>query len=435
MENKQLYNGIRNEYIPAYIYQRLPEILHPFLLEYKGRERDVVLVSALGAISSCLPKIAGYYDKRLYYANLYVMVSAPAASGKGVMNKARLLVKPIHEKLAKDSISAIDKWKTDVKEKKTNDPKPEMQIKILAGDTSSARLYTLMKSSPDGLLMIETEADTIGNMLQNDWSSYSPILRAAFHHEPISVVRKENDTFIEIENPKLSLLLSGTPEQFKNIIKSKENGLFSRFLVYAFDDTPHFRNVFEKAESDPDKPFKDFADQLHILYGELTKLSKPILFQFTENQEKRFINKFRFIHTDILENHPQGFISNLNRYALIQFKLAMTLSAIRNMDKLAETNKIICSNNDYLVAEKLTSIFIKHALIVYYSFDNSILSDTDEQILFALKPRFSRQEAVEAALRFGVAIRTLDDKLKKWKQMKIIHSVGHGLYRRDKNYF
>lgn len=434
MENStQLYNGITNELIPANLYQRLPESLHPFLLEYKGRERDVVFVSALGAISSCLPNIAGYYDKRLFYANLYVMVSAPAASGKGVLNKARLFVNPIHKKLIADSVSKIKKWKEDQKEKKNEYPKPEMQIKILAGDTSSSQLYAYMKSSPDGLFMIETEADTIGNMLQNDWSSYSPILRSAFQHEPLSVVRKDNQTFIEIENPKLSLLMSGTPEQFKNIIKSKENGLFSRFLVYSFDDIQNFKNVFEKSVGDPDQTFKDFAEQLYILYGKLQKLSKPILFEFTENQEKKFIKKFRVTHKDIIDCHPQGFISNINRYALIQFKIAMILSAVRNIDKIPDLNKLVCSHYDFIIAQHLTSIFIKHALIVYYTFDNSVLSETDEKILFALKTRFTRQEAVKEATKFGMPVRTLDEKLKKWKMMKVIHSIGHGHYRRDKN--
>lgn len=434
VNSTKLYNGVTNEMIPAYLYQRLPESLHPFLLEYKGRERDVVFVSALGAISSCLPNIAGYYDKRLFYANLYVMVSAPAASGKGVLNKARLFVNPIHKKLIADSVSKIKKWKEDQKEKKNEGPKPEMQIKILAGDTSSSQMYAYMKSSPNGLFMIETEADTIGNMLQNDWSSYSPILRSAFQHEPLSVVRKDNETFIEIENPKLSLLMSGTPEQFKNIIKSKENGLFSRFLVYSFDDIQDFKNVFEKSDADPDKSFKDFAEQLHTLYGRLQNLSKPILFELTENQQKKFVRQFRKIEADIVEKHPHGFISNIKRYALIQFKISMILSAIRNLNNLPEMGQLVCSNSDFLVAEKLTSIFIKHALIVYYSFDSSVLSDMDEQILFALKSPFTRQEAVLEAQKLGMPLRTLDDKLKKWKSMKIIHSVGHGKYRRDKNH-
>ena len=160
---------------------------------------------------------------------------------------------------------------------------------------------------------------------------------------------------------------------------------------------------------------------------------KPILFELTENQQKKFIRKFRKIEADIVEKHPHGFISNIKRYALIQFKISMILSAIRNLNNLPEMEQLVCSNSDFLVAERLTSIFIKHALIVYYTFDNSVLSETDEKILFALKTRFTRQEAVKEATKFGMPVRTLDEKLKKWKMMKVIHSIGHGHYRRDKN--
>ena len=99
-------------------------------------------------------------------------------------------------------------------------------------------------SSEHGLLIMESEADTLSNMLNNDWSNYSDVLRKAFHHEPISISRKIEKIFEEINQPKLSMVISGTPNQLQPLIKSKDNGLFSRFIVYSFDEIAEFKNVF-----------------------------------------------------------------------------------------------------------------------------------------------------------------------------------------------
>ena len=60
------------------------------------------------------------------------------------------------------------------------------------------------------------------------------MLRKAFHHEPISYSRKTNKEWVEIKKPRLSVALAGTPGQVENLIKSAEDGLFSRFIFYTF---------------------------------------------------------------------------------------------------------------------------------------------------------------------------------------------------------
>ena len=79
--------------------------------------------------------------------------------------------------------------------------------------------------------MMESEADTLSIMMNNDWSNFNDVLRKCFHHEPLSIARKVEDIFVEISEPKLSVIISGTPGQLKPLLKSKENGLFSRFLI------------------------------------------------------------------------------------------------------------------------------------------------------------------------------------------------------------
>src|SRR5690606_37890820 len=65
----------------------------------------------------------------------------------------------------------------------------------------------------------------------------------AFHHEPIAYTRKTDREFAEILSPQLSVVLSGTPSQVPNLIKSAEDGLFSRFLYYTFVSNQGWRDV------------------------------------------------------------------------------------------------------------------------------------------------------------------------------------------------
>ena len=89
--------------IRSQIYSKLPKELQLLTEDFKGREKDIVLLSTLGVLSNCLPNIWGYYDGDVVYPQLYIMIIAPAASGKGVMNYSRVLIEPIHDKIFNDS--------------------------------------------------------------------------------------------------------------------------------------------------------------------------------------------------------------------------------------------------------------------------------------------------------------------------------------------
>ena len=69
------------------IYQNLPESLKELTNPFQERERDIVLLSTLGVLSACLPKVYGIYDSNRYSPHLYLLIIAPAASGKGAMSK------------------------------------------------------------------------------------------------------------------------------------------------------------------------------------------------------------------------------------------------------------------------------------------------------------------------------------------------------------
>ena len=92
IEFKEYNNGVKNDLIDQKIYKLLPTTLRKLTDNFEGREKDIILTSSIGVLSACLPNVYGMYGSEKLYSNLYLMIIAPAASGKGVMNKSRLLI-------------------------------------------------------------------------------------------------------------------------------------------------------------------------------------------------------------------------------------------------------------------------------------------------------------------------------------------------------
>lgn len=423
---------MENRLIDNTIYNNLPEDLKILTSNFEGREKDIVLLSSLGVISNVLPNIKGTYDGDIVYPHMYVLIVAPPASGKGVMNYSRMLIEPIHQAILANSkqekSSCEDSKKKDKQGKK--EPCPNIRLKIVPANISTSELYTFLGNSKDGLLIMESEADTLSVMMNNDWSNYSDVLRKCFHHEPLSIARKIEDLYEEISEPKLSVVISGTPGQLKPFLKSRENGLFSRFAIYTFDEVSQFKNVFELKSNDNKELFSSLGSKLFNLYGDLHSLTEPVDFELTENQRRKFLSSFGYIWSDIVSNHTASFLANLNRHGLMLYKIAMILSTLRRGDDIVNSDKIVCEHRDFLVALRLTQTILRHSKVVFDSMDTGFLSMKDEEIIDSLSPVFTREDIVKKGTELEIPVRTIDDKLRQFQVKKVIKKVSKGVYKK-----
>lgn len=424
--------NIERRLIERFIYSKLPNELKEIIYNFNDREKDIVLLSSLGVLSNCLPNLFGVYDGDNVFPHLYVMVIAPAASGKGVMNYSRMLIDPIHNKIFEESKNEYLQCESNNKSKKKDKEEcPDIMVKILPANISTSEMYSFMGSSKHGLLIMESEADTMSNMLKNDWSNYSDVLRKAFHHEPVSISRKIEKVFEDIKEPKLAMVISGTPDQLQPLIKSKENGLFSRFVIYNFDEMSDFKNVFAEKTRNHKVVFEKIGKQIFDLYGRLQGLDKPIEFTFTPEQQQKFLDRIRPIRTDIIEKHSEGFVSNLHRHGLVLFRVAMILTAIRHMDDLHQFDKIECNNTDFMIALKLTQTLLRHSQFTYNTIDNGGLSIMDDELLSNLGTTFTTQNAYDVGQKHKVTKRTMFDKLQQWQRKRIIRRIKKGFYKKS----
>jgi hypothetical protein len=219
-----------------------------------GAERDVMLLSALAVLSGCFPSVKGIYDGAPVWLNLFTFILAPAASGKGAMGWARKLAWPWHQRLTLASKQAADayqgqlqEWKTKRKGKQTTaeapPPAPAFKQLYLPGNTSAAALMRSLADNEGRGIICETEADTLSGALGQDFGNFSDLLRKAFHHEPVSLMRKTDREQLDIGAPAISLALTGTPAQLRRLIPTAEDGLFSRILFYTFERPAAWRDV------------------------------------------------------------------------------------------------------------------------------------------------------------------------------------------------
>jgi len=258
---------------PATVYDTLPDFMQRACYPFEGHEKAIMLLGTLAVLSGCFPAVGGTYNKRRFGLNLFAFIIAPAASGKGTLGWARRLAWPHHKALTDASRAArldydaeLAAYKTAGKAKASLTPPPAApppyKLLYLPGNTTAAALQTALADNDGRGIMCETEADTLTGALGADFGNFSDVLRKAFQHEPISLLRKTDRQHLDLARPALSIALTGTPGQLPRLMPSAEDGLVSRFLFYVFEQTPTWQDVSPSAGPPLDPYFDALAAEL-----------------------------------------------------------------------------------------------------------------------------------------------------------------------------
>lgn len=410
------------ELLPVEVYENLPPFIKKLTDQFEDREKDVVFISALGVISSLLPKVYGIYDRKKVYPNIYTMVLAPPASGKGVMNYCRKLAEKIDDKVISESKKKI---------KDAEGKKPGLRVKIIPGNISSSDMYDKIKNAHHGGLIFESEADTINTIMKQDFGDFSDVLRKAFHHENLSISRKTERQFDRISSPRLSVVLSGTPDQLKPFVKSTSNGLFSRVLYYFFNEINAWKNVFDNGEINLEDLFDTSGVQLFELYEYLMNNEFDLKFSFTEIQESEFNEQMAMVYHEIVCDKDLGFIANVKRQGLILYRIGMILTTLRQIDNIKNIDSLLCSDEDFKIIKTLIKPFIHQAYSVFNLYNEPQLSNKDSILYKSLPKVFQTSELLNLGHQHGFSARTCKNRLKEWVVEKIIVKIYHGQYRKN----
>lgn len=437
---KDISHKISSPYIPDQIYDILPPTLKEACNVFKGRERDVFFTSALSVISGGLHNVSGLYDKNKVFPNLFSIIIAPPASGKGVMKYSRQLGDCYHDFLLNQSREDLKEYKKEkrvfdlkVKKAKTDQAiealiepeEPKFKMFFIPGNTSSAMITKHLEYNDGMGCICETEADALTNALKQEWGSFSDIIRKGFQAEIISLSRKTDLEYSEIKEPKFSLALTGTPNQLDLLITSVQDGLFSRVLFYSFNAAPIWKTTYTTGIGKSNKEiFEDYSADLCDKF----KNNAVQKFAMTEEQGLKLDNTFEELLRHNIALYDKNVSGTVYRLGLMCYKIAMTLSAVRSDD-----TEIICSEEDFNTALYLVKeVYLVHGINILnrVSKTSKKLNSTQTALYdwIKIKGTFKRSEISEKSKVLGIKDRTLSDILKRFIELNLIEKVSHGVY-------
>lgn len=435
--------------LPDEVYDTLPDILREGTQAFTDkRKRDVFFTGAIAILSGCLPGVTGIYAQERVYPHLYTFIIAPAASGKGVLKNAKRLADKYHKMVVdqsredqkKHEIEMID-FKNRQSQRKKDEPIPEkpeeppFRIVFIPANCSQARIIEHLKANEGQGIICETEADTMSGTKKQDWGDYSAIMRAAFHHEKISVSRKTNNEFVEVDEPRLAITLTGTPAQAPRLIASAEDGLFSRFLFYAY------KNEIEWQDPSPQNAtivYNDHFDKLAdiLLEGIHFLQVSPTEIELTNSQWQKLNDTFRGILTEVTIFTGEDAASVVFRLGLVAYRLCMIFTALRKIENAEMTPRMICSEQDFTTAIIIIKTYLQHNILMFNNLPKQSdkmefsAGDSKRKFFEALPMEFTRKQATELGAQFRLSVRSVDDILKSATGISLA-KLKVGLYRKS----
>ena len=435
--------------IPPELYAVLPDILKRGSSVFsEPREKDVFLISALSILSGCLPKVKGIYAGMEVFPNLFSFVIAPAASGKGALTFAKNLADEYHLTILKESNDSKKQYDIDLSEHKQKlhskgkkdktieeEPaKPDFKVLYIPANTSYAKILTHLQQNEGFGIICETEADTLANVFKQDWGGYSDMLRKAFHHEKISSSKKTNNEFIEVNKPCLSIALSGTPNQLTGLFLSSEDGLFSRFLFYAFKVEQEWKDVSPKAHK------TNLTEYFTILSKEVFKMvqflqSEETIVELSQANWDKLNSYCDESLKDVTTFKSEEAGSIVKRLGLILYRITMLLTAMRKFENGESTRTAICTDEDFNTALTLIKIFLQHSILMFDNLpkqkDIKSFTKNDSKLKFidALPNEFTRKQAVEIGIKQTLSESTVSHWLRTFLE-KYLTQPKAGYYKK-----
>lgn len=433
--------------IPQSVYDNLPPILFESCQVFKDlRERDVFLTGALAILSGCLPNVSGLYSGSVVFPSLFSFILAPAASGKGALKFAKALADKYHDEVLASSKEEKKRYEENLEAYKMLKSKgkledgqampmaPKFKVVFIPANTSNAKIIQHLDCNEGKGIICETEADTLGQTFKNEWGSYSDMMRKSFHHEKISVSRKTEGEFVEVNSPQLSVALSGTPKQVFNIIASAEDGLFSRFIFYVFKTDAIWLDPSPKGN--PINLTDYFKKQSIEVFKMVEYFEKDeMILQLTEEQWDKFNPTFNSYLQQINTFVSEDALSIVKRLGLILYRFCMLFTAIRKFKINNYHKEIFCSDVDFETASTLIKVYLQHSVIMFENLPKQegggpFKSGENKKLFYdALPNEFQRKEAIEIGIKFNIKERTADNFLKACLGKYLIKS-DTGVYKK-----
>ena len=383
--------------------QNLPKVMQDMLsLATTPEEKDILLMATLTAASACVPNLYFRYGPtgKKYFSNLQCFVLAASASGKGIAN------------LALEMARVVD----------------ATYPMLIAGDSTLPAWYKALEAQNGCGYMHESEGSVITDIWRTAAANYNTALRKAAEHEPISRNRCKGAS--EIKNPRLSMLLTGTFNQYKALVPSVENGYFSRLLTLCIRETHPFNKRYVCAKATQSAVPSIVGRQLLRIYEQLQSAGDHE-WSLTDAQKERLGEHLESEYTTLINLLGDNFHSAVVRMAVQVERIALILSALRE-------NFSECADVDYETAELIGNKLLLHMAQAYRMIDGEGVELVPEvkpldqrRVLFEQLPEeYENKVLFCEAKTQGISTRTATRWNDNWQELGLIQKIRHGVYKK-----
>ena len=405
--------------------QNLPQPLQTMLsLASTPEEQDILLMATLTAASACVPNLYFRYGPtgKKYFSNLQCFVLAASASGKGIANQALEMVRVLDEQYPM----------------------------LIAGDSTLPAWYKALEAQNGCGYMHESEGSVITDIWKNAAANYNTALRKAAEHESISRNRCTGSS--EIRNPRLSMLLTGTFNQYKALVPSVENGYFSRLLTLCIRETHPFNKRYVCAKATQSAVPSIVGRQLLKVYEQLMQ-GGEIEWSLTDAQKERLGEHLETEYGTLIGLLGDNFHSAVVRMAVQIERIALVLSAMRmgsaflrreeneENSRIASgnpNNVILCADEDYETAEMIGNKLLLHMAQAYRMIEGDKQELVPEvkpldqrKVLFEQLPgEYEHKVLIQEAKAQGISQATAARWNMRWEEIGQVKKIRYGVYKK-----
>ena len=310
--------------------------------------------------------------------------------------------------------------------------------------------------------MHESEGSVITDIWKTGIANYNTALRKAAEHEAISRNRCYGSS--EIKCPKLSMLLTGTFNQYRALVPSVENGYFSRLLALVIRETHPFDKRYVSATGEQSVVPKQVGRELLRVYEQLAQGGERE-WSLTEAQKLRLGEHLETEYGTLIGLLGENFHSVVVRMAVQIERIAMVLTAMRMSEchsdviderRSGESNSpvkeesmsgsdpdlmdgvLLCSDEDYETAEMIGNKLLLHMAAAYRMIDGEsqelvpeIKPLNQRKVLFEQLPEeYAHKELVAEAKAQGVSQATATRWNERWLEQGDVKKIKYGIYKK-----
>lgn len=367
------------------------------LEQFSRKTRDILLMSLLANYSALFGHVEFVYSIRRHSLNIAYVLKSDGGSGKSIMSLADFVTCNVNKYLQDESVKKRDEWTKQQmlweleiadakKQKRTPDwdmrpgDEPQLQLMNMPVNTSKSQLLSTFKATEgDGLRVFSSEINSFVSAVSKDYGQFADVFCKAIENEADDNYFKINGQPIAIQFIMLTIMMSGTDDQYFKLFPNITDGLVSRFLHQQGDPDTEWRSQRPPENIDE---YTTMYDQMSIDAFNMWKWQRQftrLRLVFTEEQWDRADALWDKTYTEFIRECGTKTSAIPKRHAFNQMRVAGVLTMLRlwgehraefmSQDFNAATFNptITCQDIDFQTAEEIISVLYKHLLAIFAS--------------------------------------------------------------------